>query len=435
MRAMKDSGIEWIGKIPEEWNIGKIKHIAQLNGRIGWQGLTSSEYADDGAYLVTGIDFKNGSINWDTCVHVPISRWEEAKEIQLKNDDLLITKDGTVGKVAIAKNLPGKASLNSGVLLLRVDDAGVKYYLFWVLLSDVFWKWFNYVNAGNSTIIHLYQHVFCNFTFPMPSKEVQMHIVSFLDSKCAKIDEYLFRQQQVIEKLKEYKQSVITEAVTKGLDPDVPVKDSGVEWIGRIPKTWAIIPITKLLESIVDYRGKTPNKVDDGIFLVTARNIKNGKIDYSLSQEFIAAKDYDTVMHRGFPKLGDVLFTTEAPLGEVACVDNEKVALAQRVIKFRGLDGKLLNKYLMYWIMSTGFQNFLHSISTGSTATGIKASKLFMLLIAVCNICEQRQIVSYLDTKCAAIDAAIKRKQELIDKMTEYKKSLIYEAVTGKMEV
>ena len=94
---MKDSGVKWIGAVPADWKINKIKYIAVLKGRIGWQGLTSDEYTDDGAYLITGVDFENGCINWDSCVHIPMRRWEEARDIRIEDRDLLITKDGTIG--------------------------------------------------------------------------------------------------------------------------------------------------------------------------------------------------------------------------------------------------------------------------------------------------------------------------------------------------
>jgi len=113
MNGMKPSGIAWIGDIPKEWSMKKIKYISVLKGRIGWQGLTSDEYTDERAFLITGTDFANGHINWDTCVHVPMKRWEQAKDIQIENGDLLITKDGTVGKVAIVDGLNSPASLNS----------------------------------------------------------------------------------------------------------------------------------------------------------------------------------------------------------------------------------------------------------------------------------------------------------------------------------
>ena len=207
------------------------------------------------------------------------------------------------------------------------------------------------------------------------------------------------------------------------------MKDSGIEWIGDIPEDWIVAPLKKYLKSIIDYRGKTPEKVPDGIFLVTARNIKNGIIDYNLSQEYVKETDYEEIMHRGKPDIGDVLFTTEAPLGEVANVDRTDIALAQRIIKFCPNDE--LNPYfLKYWLLNWGFQQFLNTISTGSTATGIKASKLFMFNVLITKKEEQQNIVEYLDKKCASIDSIIDKEQKLIEKLKEYKQSLITETVT-----
>ena len=211
----KDSGIEWIGEIPEGWEVLKIKHIANLAGRIGWQGLTSQEYSDEGAFLITGINFKNGRIDWNSCVHVPYSRWEEATQIQIKNGDLLITKDGTVGKIAIVDGLHDKTTLNSGVMVIRQDSEKCQTsFLSYMLQSEVFWKWFNYINSGNSTIIHLYQYDFLNFSFPVPTLKEQESIAKILDSKCAQIDSLITEKESLIADLTEYKKSLIFEVVT-----------------------------------------------------------------------------------------------------------------------------------------------------------------------------------------------------------------------------
>ena len=120
---MKDSGVEWIGEIPKEWKIIKIKNIAFLKGRIGWQGLESKEYQEEGAFLITGTDFEDGTINWDNCVHISEQRYYEDKLLHIKENDLLITKDGTIGKIAIVKNCPEQATLNSGVMYIRGNSA------------------------------------------------------------------------------------------------------------------------------------------------------------------------------------------------------------------------------------------------------------------------------------------------------------------------
>ena len=200
--------------------------------------------------------------------------------------------------------------------------------------------------------------------------------------------------------------------------------------IGEIPKDWEIVPLTKQLDSIVDYRGKTPEKTEEGTFLVTAKNIKDGKICYELSKEYVREADYEEIMHRGIPQIGDILFTTEAPLGQVANVDRTDIALAQRIIKFRALS-TVNNYYLKYWMLNEGFQQFLHSLSTGSTATGIKSSKLFLLPLVRPNIEQQNKIVEYLDAKCSKIDEIVEKQKVIIEKLEEYKLSIITEAVTS----
>lgn len=216
---------------------------------------------------------------------------------------------------------------------------------------------------------------------------------------------------------------------------DSEMVDSGVEWIGRIPRDWIVGGFTKYINPIIDYRGKTPEKVDEGIFLVTAKNIKQGKVDYTLSTEYIRRDKYKEVMSRGIPKIGDVLFTTEAPLGQVANVDKIEIALAQRIIKFDGLDIKLNNYFLKYLIMSDGFQQNLITYATGSTALGIKASKLSQLKIILADIQEQQKIANFLDIKTTQFDKIIAKKEQLIEKLEEAKKSLISEVVTGKVKI
>lgn len=212
----KDSNITWIGRIPSHYKVVKIKHLCRLKGRIGWQGLKTNDYVDVGPYLITGTDFEKGYVNWKTCVHITESRYIEDENIHIYEDDLLITKDGTIGKLAIVKKSPEKVSLNSGVLLIRSNQK-FEYdtkYLYYTLLSEIFWKWYNLNQTGNSTIKHLYQEQFYDFSFPLPPIEEQKEIVTYLDDKCNEIDNLINNKQEILKELELYKQSLIFEYVT-----------------------------------------------------------------------------------------------------------------------------------------------------------------------------------------------------------------------------
>ncbi|MCP4396963.1 MAG: hypothetical protein GY801_06645 [bacterium] len=208
-------------------------------------------------------------------------------------------------------------------------------------------------------------------------------------------------------------------------------KLSGLYWLGEVPEHWEIYPLTKYSESIVDYRGRTPEKVKQGIFLVTAKNIKSGVIDYEVSKEYISQESYAEILKRGRPRRGDILFTTEAPLGQIAVVDNENIALAQRIIKFRLSPDLFDISFVKYALQSSDFQKFLQSLATGSTALGIKASKLHQLKFAAPpSISEQNAIADFLDRETATIDELIAAKERLIGLLAEKRRALITQAVT-----
>jgi type I restriction enzyme, S subunit len=213
---MEVNRFEWIGVTPKSWKTIRIKDFTKLKGRIGWQGLTTKDYIDEGPFLVTGTDFYNGIINWNTCEHISDERYNEAPEIHLMEGDLLITKDGTIGKVAVVKDLIKKASLNSGVLLIRVLEGFEfdKTFLYYVLQSSEFWVWYNSSQTGSSTIKHLYQNQFSYFAFTYPSFNEQKKISRHLNEIVSKIDSLVVKKNQKIIMLYEYKKSLIYEYVT-----------------------------------------------------------------------------------------------------------------------------------------------------------------------------------------------------------------------------
>ena len=413
MEQMKPSGIDWIGEIPRSWNIKRIKYLAQLKGRIGWQGLTSDEYTDVGPFLITGVDFSDGGINWESCVHITEERWAEAPEIHIKNGDLLITKDGTVGKVAIVENLQGKASLNSGVLLIKTSGKYNKKFLYWTLLSEEFWTWFRLKNAGNSTIVHLYQNDFAEFSYTFPDATEQQAIADFLDKECAQIDSIATDLEKQIALLQQYKKSLITETVTKGLDKSMPMKDSGVEWIGKIPAHW---DVTRVKYFCRMYSGENLTSTDiepDGDYPVYGGNGKRG-------------------YYSNFTNDGEhVLIGRQGALcGNVHLVSGKFWATDHAVVTYPTKE--VINKYLYYLFQSMNLNQYSQSAAQPGLAVNV------ILALKTClpsTLKEQETIVDFLDDKCLHIDQIILQKEHQFNILQQHKKSLIYEYVTGKKRV
>lgn len=209
-----DSNKEWIGQINSTARLIRLKNYSYLKGRIGWQGLTADEFIDEGPYCVTGTDFINGKINWKTCYHISEKRYEMDYNIHLKVGDLLVTKDGTIGKLAKVNFLPDRACLNSHLLIIRpLTNDYTNEYLFYVMSSDIF-KEYAKILANGSTMDSLSQEKIGNFIFPSYELKKQNEIVKYLDNKCSQIDKIIEEKQKQIEKIEEYKKSVIYEYVT-----------------------------------------------------------------------------------------------------------------------------------------------------------------------------------------------------------------------------
>lgn len=390
---MKPSGIAWIGDIPQGWNIKRVKYLASLKGRIGWQGLTSDEYIDEGPYLITGVDFQNGGIDWSNCVHISEERWAEAPEIHIQNGDLLITKDGTVGKVAIVSGLEGKASLNSGVLLIRTNPDFDKRFLFWVLQSEEFWTWFRLKNAGNSTIVHLYQGDFAEFSYTFPNTTEQCAIANFLDTQCAKIDSVIADTEKQIETLQKYKKSLIIETIT----------NRKANWkYGRIKDLMSLqrghdLPQEEFVSGNVPVYGS------------------NGVIGYHNIPT--TAGPCVTIGRSG----------SVGALNYVNCdfwAHNTAIFIANS-------KGNHI-RYLYYVLQSFDIKE----LANGSAVPTLDRKKVEGVhLYFTLDPIEQREIANYLDTRIAKFNEIIDVKQLQLETIRQHKKSLIYEYVTGKKRV
>ncbi|WP_010326111.1 restriction endonuclease subunit S [Acinetobacter johnsonii] len=422
--AYKDSGVEWLGQLPENWDLLPNKHIFKLKKNL--VGKRSKEY-ELLSLTLNGVikrDMENPEgkfpAEFDTYQEVKSGDFifchfdveETPRTVGLSRFDGMITGAYTVYQINAEKFCPE--------------------FLYYFYLNLDTGKRLKPLYKGLRNTIG--KDIFGEFKTFIPNYSEQVKISNFLDQKTIEIDQAIAIKEQQIALLNERKKIVIQKAVTQGLDPNVQMKDSGVEWIGEIPEHWEILPLTKY-STRVDYRGKTPEKVEEGRLLVTTRNIKNGILDYEISKEYIKESQYKEVMSRGIPKKGDILFTMEAPLGHSAVVDREDIAIAQRIIKFR-LDSERLNSYFInYYFQTDIFQNYLYGLGTGSTALGIKASKLGLLKLIAPNLYEQEKIVAFLITEEDKFNSAFELLNQEISKLKEYKTTLINDAVTGKIKV
>jgi len=424
--SYKDSGVEWLGAVPKHWKILPFKALFQMSQEKNGKNVVGEMLSVSG---YRGIEIKP-------------YEYEEQKR---SDDDLVDYRVVRPGQLVVNTMWLNYAGLGVSELDGHVSPAYRAYWMseelhkrfaHYLLRSHVYVQGYTSQMQGiRPNSLQIKNVDFHRFPILIPEFKEQERIAQFLDCSTAEIDRAISQKQRLIELLQEQKAILINQAVTKGLNPNVPMRDSAIEWIGEIPEHWKVFPLTKYVKSIVDYRGKTPTKVESGVFLVTAKNIKDGLIDYEISKEYVAKKEYGQIMSRGFPAQNDLLFTTEAPLGGVALIDREDVALAQRIIKFRLKEECLDPEFTRYSMLSSHFQNYLLTEATGSTAQGMKASKLHKLRIAAPPIEEQLEIVNFISLHLAQSSEVIFQQQGIIENLTELRQVLIANAVTGKIKV
>ncbi len=332
--AYKDSDVAWLGEVPEHWEIKPLWTLFRRIKRTGYENeQLLSVYRDHGVVPKASRDDNNNKPSDDLTPYQLV-----------KCGDLAINKmKAWQGSVAISGY---QGIVSPAYFVYESINDEVPRFLHYLMRSPRYITGYLSLSKGirvNQWDLEPQYH--SRMPILVPPKEEQSVIANFLDLETTKIDALIAEQQRLIELLKEKRHAVISYAVTKGLNPDAPMKDSGIEWLGEVPKHWEVQRLTKCVKNIVDYRGKTPTKVDDGIFLLTARNIKDGAINYDISREFVSHSEYNEIMRRGKPSIGDLVFTMEAPLGQVANIDITDIAIAQRIIKLQGHDERA-NNYL-----------------------------------------------------------------------------------------
>ena len=411
MREMKDSGIPWIGEIPKEWETNTIGNLYTLR----------NEKVSDKDFAPLSVT-KNGIVpQLETAAKTDDG---DNRKLVRVGDFCINSRSDRRGSCGISP-YDGSVSLINTILTPR-SEMSPRYYdwLFHTtMFADEFYKW------GHGIVDDLWTtrwQEMKRIAIPLPSLAEQQRIAEFLDRKCAEVDEMIGLQEQIIEELKAYKQSVITEAVTKGLNPDAPMRDSGIEWIGQIPEHWKICKNRYLFKENVRQCNGTEISLSlsqaDG--LVPTSEMKESAMKSSSYENWKAVKVDDIVLNRFKAHLG-VLFRAKLE-GMVSFHYGVYEAIT-----------KLCPQYFEYLYHSDNYK-YVYSIMSNGMVVGLQNlsnTNFYRVDCIVPPLTEQQAIADYLDEKCADIDSLIQTKQSKIDSLKEYKKSIIYEYVTGKREV
>ena len=426
MREMKDSGIEWIGEIPADWTLQRGKTIFA-------QRLTKGNQSE----ILLAATQKYGML--------PQSEVEGVVQVK---EDADLQQFRTVHKkdfVISLRSFQGgfEYSQYEGVcspayqVFYNTNPICHNYYRL-LFKSDGFIQKMNSMTVGIREGKNIQYSDFANSLIPVPPINQQQRIADYLDRKCSKIDAIIARQQEVIEKLKAYKLAVITEAVTKGLNPVVPMKDSGIDFIGSIPEAWRICRLRNI--------GTLQNGISKGgeFFGHGFPFVSYGDVyrNFSLPVQVAGLIDSSDEERRNYSvESGDICFTrTSETIEEVgfSSVCEETIpdaTFAGFLIRVRPFTDDLVPKFAKYYFRSNHHRYYLVKQMNLVTRASLGQDLLKSMPVLVPPKDEQISLAAYLDKKCGAIESSIEYKQRVIERLTAYKKSLIYEVVTGKKEV
>jgi len=432
----KESGIEWLGELPVSWVLKKIKYLAHCfpsnvdkKSKDGEQSIFLCNYTDV---------YYNEQITSDLTFMKATATNEQIKKFTLKKDDVIITKDSEdpedIAVPAVVQADLDEVICGYHLSMVRANKDNNGQYLKRVFDSKYARSVFS-TTCNGLTRYGLGSYAIDNTIFPRPPLDEQTIIATYLDRETAKIDTLIEKQQQLIKLLKEKRQAVISHAVTKGLNPDVKMKDSGVEWLGEVPEHWEIIRVKFVakLES-----GHTPNKkipeywescnipwvsLNDSKYLATHDYISNTA--YMINEKGLAGSSA-----RLLPS-GAVVFTRDATIGLTAITTRE-MAVSQHLIAWLPKE-KIISLFLLRIFNS--MTNELNKFTFGSTIKTIGMDDVKILVTTVPPINEQQTICSYIEKKIKQLDVLIQKSSQAIELLKERRTALISAAVTGKIDV
>lgn len=422
---MKPSGIEWIGDIPDDWEVRRLKGLGEQT--IGLTYSPQDITDNSGTLVLRSSNIQNGKLVLDRDDNVYVSIDVENKI--LKDEDILIcSRNGSrnlVGKTAFVITYGKKLSYGAFTTIFR---SKYNKFLFYVFNAGVFE--YHLASYNTSTINQLTTSMLNEIRVPFPPVKTQQKIADYLDEKCGEIDATIAKQKESIEKLKAYKQSLISETVTKGLDKSAPLKPSGIDYLGDIPSHWEI----KKLKFVANFNQNTLPEDTDGQFELKYIDIGNvSSVDGIKEIQYFNFSNAPSRARR-IVKYGDIIVSTvRTYLRAITSIkedyDNCICSTGFAVITPKD---NVQQDFVVYAIENESFIAQIIANSQGISYPAINVSQLENLKLAFPSVKEQKEIVDFLKTKLLEIDLTINKKQNIIQKLDAYKKSLIFECVTGK---
>ena len=428
-RNMKDSGIEWIGEIPEGWEVSQLKYATRWKSEKGCPNApVLSLYRDFGVVPKDSRDDNHNVTSLDTSNY---------KVVDV--GDLVINKMKAWQGTMAVSDYRGIVSPAYHVCSITSNKVN-KRYLHHLLRNPAYLP--EYARLSTGMRIGQWDlgfDDFKNIPFLIPPLDEQAKIADYLDNGCASLDATLSKTRSSIEEYKKLKQAVITQAVTKGVRGEREMKDSGVEWIGEIPKKWNRCKLNSICTFINGDRSKNYPSSEDfqdiGIPFIGADSLNGFFVD-TYSARHISPAKYASM---GGLKItqGDILYTLRgSTIGKNAIANFNDGTIASSLVGIRVKSPFLASSsFLFYWLNSLNEFVQRDLCINGSTAPNLSAENVAQFFIYIPDITEQHEIADYLDAKCAEIDKLIAKKEQLVKELESYKKSLIYEVVTGKREV
>jgi len=427
----KDSGVAWLGEVPEHWRVQSVKTVATCNDDV-LEETTAIDY--EISYVeISGVDASKGITEISP---IAFGNAPSRARRRVKNGDILVSTVRTyLRAIAPVNNPPANMIVSTGFAVIRPSDIESHFlgfifqaeYLIAEIISHS--AGVSYPAINSSELMRL--------KIPIPQQEEQSAIATFLSRETAKIDELIAEQQRLIELLKEKRQAVISHAVTKGLNPDVPMKDSGIEWLGEVPEEWDVINLNYVLDAIGDVDHYMPESIEKGIPYVMTGDLKEFASNIKFEDcKQVSHKDYLKLSKKIRSSRGDVIMARYATIGTTSYIDvDADFLVSYSCVTIKPNHSKVIGLYLFYYFKSDAFLQGIQNQINTNTQGNVGVNDLKNVKVALPTLTEQTRIIEYLQSKISKLDSISDRSQATIELLKERRTALISAAVTGKIDV